>query len=194
MSVITLLFPLGWQALSLCFLIGIAAATMFMSEKQIEVSETQLRVAFDGDAVLFSDESERIFKAHGLDKFFEHERENENRLLDHVSIVIHLNGLYFKYDTEQIQNTCLKEQLSQKWKFAHVLILRPSKMEMSSEQICIIFKLHNLLTNRSSAVNGCRQNESPNFDLCIFFSWFRLENFFTGEYVIIFLPEATIND
>ncbi|XP_059365754.1 cytosolic 5'-nucleotidase 1A-like isoform X1 [Carassius carassius] len=62
---------------------GIAAATMFMSEKQTEVSETQLRVAFDGDAVLFSDESERIFKAHGLDKFFEHERENENTLLDH---------------------------------------------------------------------------------------------------------------
>uniref|UniRef100_A0A8B9JSI0 Cytosolic 5'-nucleotidase 1A-like n=1 Tax=Astyanax mexicanus TaxID=7994 RepID=A0A8B9JSI0_ASTMX len=62
---------------------GIAAATMFMPEKQIEVSETQLRVAFDGDAVLFSDESERIFKAHGLDKFFEHERENENTLLDH---------------------------------------------------------------------------------------------------------------
>lgn len=65
---------------------GIAAATMFMSEKQTEVSETQLRVAFDGDAVLFSDESERIFKAHGLDKFFEHERENENTLLDHVSM------------------------------------------------------------------------------------------------------------
>lgn len=69
-----------------CFLLlsGIAAATMFMPEKQIDVSETQLRVAFDGDAVLFSDESERIFKAHGLDKFFEHERENENTLLDHV--------------------------------------------------------------------------------------------------------------
>ncbi|XP_066531737.1 5'-nucleotidase, cytosolic IAa [Hoplias malabaricus] len=62
---------------------GIAAAKMFMPEKQMEVSETQLRVAFDGDAVLFSDESERIFKAHGLDKFFEHERENENTLLDH---------------------------------------------------------------------------------------------------------------
>ncbi|KAF5901259.1 cytosolic 5'-nucleotidase 1A-like isoform X1, partial [Clarias magur] len=62
---------------------GIAAATMFMPEKQMDVSETQLRVAFDGDAVLFSDESERIFKAHGLDKFFEHERENENTLLDH---------------------------------------------------------------------------------------------------------------
>ncbi|KAG7457722.1 hypothetical protein MATL_G00230280 [Megalops atlanticus] len=62
---------------------GIAAATMFMPEKPLEVSETQLRVAFDGDAVLFSDESERIFKAHGLDKFFEHEKEHENKLLDH---------------------------------------------------------------------------------------------------------------
>ncbi|KAI1901822.1 hypothetical protein AGOR_G00038350 [Albula goreensis] len=62
---------------------GIAAATMFMPEKMTEVSETQLRVAFDGDAVLFSDESERIFKAHGLDKFFEHEKEHENMLLDH---------------------------------------------------------------------------------------------------------------
>lgn len=65
---------------------GIAAATMFMPEKMTEVSESQLRVAFDGDAVLFSDESERIFKAHGLDKFFEHEKENEDRLLDHVGI------------------------------------------------------------------------------------------------------------
>lgn len=57
---------------------------MFMPEKLTEVSESQLRVAFDGDAVLFSDESERIFKAHGLDKFFEHEREHEDTLLDHV--------------------------------------------------------------------------------------------------------------
>ncbi|KAJ0003155.1 hypothetical protein NQD34_008253 [Periophthalmus magnuspinnatus] len=62
---------------------GIAAATMFFPEKQTEVSESQLRVAFDGDAVLFSDESERIFKAHGLDKFFEHEKDNEDTLLDH---------------------------------------------------------------------------------------------------------------
>lgn len=57
---------------------------MFTREKMKEVSETQLRVAFDGDAVLFSDESERIFKAHGLDKFFEHEKAHENKPLDHV--------------------------------------------------------------------------------------------------------------
>ncbi|KAF7662986.1 hypothetical protein LDENG_00222250 [Lucifuga dentata] len=62
---------------------GIAAATMFCPEKITEVSDSQLRVAFDGDAVLFSDESEQIFKAHGLDKFFEHEKEHENMPLDH---------------------------------------------------------------------------------------------------------------
>ncbi|XP_060798010.1 5'-nucleotidase, cytosolic IAa [Neoarius graeffei] len=72
---------------------GIAAATMFMPEKQIDVSETQLRVAFDGDAVLFSDESEQIFKAHGLDKFFEHEKENENTLLDHGPLKSFLEAL-----------------------------------------------------------------------------------------------------
>lgn len=41
-------------------------------------------MAFDGDAVLFSDESERIVKAHGLDRFFEHEKAHENKPLAQV--------------------------------------------------------------------------------------------------------------
>ncbi|XP_034435373.1 cytosolic 5'-nucleotidase 1A-like [Hippoglossus hippoglossus] len=60
---------------------GIAAATMFMPDTQTQLSDTQLRVAFDGDAVLFSDESEIIVKKHGLDSFFEHEKEFENKPL-----------------------------------------------------------------------------------------------------------------
>ncbi|XP_053291259.1 cytosolic 5'-nucleotidase 1A [Pleuronectes platessa] len=56
---------------------GIAAAIMFTPEKMNEVSETQLRVAFDGDGVLFSDESERIFKKDGLKRFQEHEKTHE---------------------------------------------------------------------------------------------------------------------
>ncbi|KAH1175273.1 cytosolic 5'-nucleotidase 1A isoform X1 [Mauremys mutica] len=60
---------------------GIAAATMFSPSKDVNVSENQLRVAFDGDAVLFSDESEQIVKAHGLDMFFEHEKAYENKPL-----------------------------------------------------------------------------------------------------------------
>ena len=35
---------------------------------------TQIRIAFDGDAVIFSDESERIFQQHGLEAFEENER------------------------------------------------------------------------------------------------------------------------
>jgi len=35
----------------------------------------EVRIAFDGDAVLFSDEAERIYQAQGLDAFQSHERE-----------------------------------------------------------------------------------------------------------------------
>ncbi len=33
----------------------------------------EVRIAFDGDAVLFSDEAERVFQSHGLDAFQHHE-------------------------------------------------------------------------------------------------------------------------
>lgn len=36
----------------------------------------QIKIAFDGDAVIFSDESERIYKADGLQAFTEHEHKN----------------------------------------------------------------------------------------------------------------------
>jgi len=36
----------------------------------------QIRIAFDGDAVIFSDESERIYQAGGLAAFEDHERRN----------------------------------------------------------------------------------------------------------------------
>lgn len=42
---------------------------------------SQIRIAFDGDAVIFSDESERIYQEQGLQAFAEHEQENANKLL-----------------------------------------------------------------------------------------------------------------
>ncbi|XP_007464526.1 PREDICTED: cytosolic 5'-nucleotidase 1B [Lipotes vexillifer] len=60
---------------------GIASATMFDGAKDMAYCDTQLRVAFDGDAVLFSDESDHITKEHGLDKFFQHEALFENKPL-----------------------------------------------------------------------------------------------------------------
>lgn len=50
---------------------GIAAATLLPSRGTNE--DEQLRFAFDGDAVLFSDESERIYKEEGLDAFTKNE-------------------------------------------------------------------------------------------------------------------------
>ena len=41
----------------------------------------QIRIAFDGDAVIFSDESEKIFQAEGLAAFEEHERINASKPL-----------------------------------------------------------------------------------------------------------------
>lgn len=52
---------------------GFAAATILPSVTTTLTGTTsnpsQLRIAFDGDAVLFSDESERIYKQNGLDAF-----------------------------------------------------------------------------------------------------------------------------
>lgn len=41
----------------------------------------QIRIAFDGDAVLFSDESEQIFQKYGLDAFSENERKKAHQVL-----------------------------------------------------------------------------------------------------------------
>lgn len=42
----------------------------------------QIRIAFDGDAVIFTDESERIFREQGLEAFEEHEREKASTPLE----------------------------------------------------------------------------------------------------------------
>lgn len=46
-------------------------------EKDIE----QIRIAFDGDAVIFSDESEKIYQAEGLEAFAKHEQLNAQKPL-----------------------------------------------------------------------------------------------------------------
>lgn len=51
---------------------GYAAATILPSRLGHNDSD-QVRIAFDGDAVLFSDEAERVFKQQGLDAFTNNE-------------------------------------------------------------------------------------------------------------------------
>lgn len=51
---------------------GFAAATLMPSDKDL-MDVDQLRFAFDGDAVLFSDEAEKVYQSHGLQAFTESE-------------------------------------------------------------------------------------------------------------------------
>jgi 5'-nucleotidase len=59
---------------------GVAAATILPSEKSLTPNE-KLKIAFDGDAVLFSDDSEKIFKNKGLAAFTENEKQAANEPL-----------------------------------------------------------------------------------------------------------------
>uniref|UniRef100_A0A8C6XEV3 Cytosolic 5'-nucleotidase 1A n=1 Tax=Naja naja TaxID=35670 RepID=A0A8C6XEV3_NAJNA len=51
---------------------GVSAALIFQQE--IQAPRTQLRVVFDGDAVLFSDETDRVFHEKGLEEAVEYEK------------------------------------------------------------------------------------------------------------------------
>lgn len=60
----------------------IAAAALIYEPPTGYTPETStVRIAFDADAVLFSDESEQIFKAGGLEAFHENESKNSKVLL-----------------------------------------------------------------------------------------------------------------
>ena len=61
-------------------LAGHAAATILPGGAS-ERETGQLRIAFDGDAVLFSDEAERVYQEQGLEAFSDSERQAANRPL-----------------------------------------------------------------------------------------------------------------
>ena len=60
---------------------GIAAAFLYDPPDANPASDDQVRIAFDADAVLFSEESEAIYRKHGLEAFYDHERKKADKLL-----------------------------------------------------------------------------------------------------------------
>ncbi len=57
-------------------LAGVPAAQVYpRSAHASQAHPSQVRIAFDGDAVLFSDEAERVYQAQGLSAFQQHETE-----------------------------------------------------------------------------------------------------------------------
>lgn len=65
-------------------LTGVSAALVFQQE--VQAPSTPLRVVFDGDAVLFSDETDQIFQEQGLEGALQYERAMEAIPIGDVSM------------------------------------------------------------------------------------------------------------
>jgi len=82
---------------------GVAAATLLASKNKSDHGE-QLRFAFDGDAVLFSDEAEQIFKRDGLEAFTTSEKASAKLPLKvgpFKEFLFALHGLQAEFKTEE---------------------------------------------------------------------------------------------
>lgn len=89
---------------------GIAAATI-LNSMQANVEDYKLRFAFDGDAVLFSDEAERVYKSQGLEEFARSERAAAKEPLSggpfkHFLAALHMLQQEFGLEDSPIR-TCL---------------------------------------------------------------------------------------
>ncbi|MEO7939834.1 MAG: 5'-nucleotidase, partial [Burkholderiaceae bacterium] len=62
--------------------VGVPAAQVYpRSARASQAHPSEVRIAFDGDAVLFSDEAERVCQAQGLTAFQQHETEKATQPL-----------------------------------------------------------------------------------------------------------------
>lgn len=66
----------------------------------------QIRIAFDGDAVLFSEESEMIYQQQGLEAFIEHEKHNAEQPLPEGPFAKLLKTLsYLQFELDEYDST-----------------------------------------------------------------------------------------
>lgn len=73
---------------------GYAAARLLPGLSDSE-QDNQLRIAFDGDSVLFSDESEQVFQKEGLESFTDNEKKKINTPLSGGPFKEFLSALHF---------------------------------------------------------------------------------------------------
>ena len=88
---------------------GYASAHLMTRNIELDSdSESQVKIAFDGDAVLFSDESEKIYKQQGLEAFKQNEQKNAEIPLNAgpfkpLLIALHQLQSLFKVDETPIR-------------------------------------------------------------------------------------------
>ena len=85
---------------------GVAAGMILTGSRQQHSCDPigQIRIAFDGDAVLFSAESERVFKQQGLDAFLAHETQQVDTPLSKgpfANFLMTISNLQARYITQE---------------------------------------------------------------------------------------------
>mgnify|MGYP000426246528 CR=1 FL=1 len=85
-----------------------AARIMGSATKGDSLHPDEIRIAFDGDAVLFSDEAERVYQKDGLTSFSEHELKKANHPLPHGPFKPMLEALHILRDQIKEANSAIK--------------------------------------------------------------------------------------
>jgi 5'-nucleotidase len=83
---------------------GVAAAQLYELPAGYKSNTQQIRIAFDGDAVLFSADSEQYYKEHGLTKFLRRERFMKRTAMEKgpfAKLLLTLSELQKKFPPEQ---------------------------------------------------------------------------------------------
>jgi len=89
---------------------GYAAASIVGSNSK-DAHETQLRIAFDGDAVIFSDEAEKIFQEKGLEAFEQSEKKSAKVELKAGPFKCFLKSLHKIQSTFPVENNPIRTAL-----------------------------------------------------------------------------------
>ena len=101
-------------------------AGIIMGTSTEDVAAGQIRIAFDGDCVLFSDEAERIFQTEGIEAFGTHEKEYACKPLakgpfaNFLSSVSKLQSLYSDVDCAPIRTALITARMAP----AHERVIR----------------------------------------------------------------------
>lgn len=91
---------------------GIASGLIYQTDTSYNVEAVEeIRIAFDGDAVLFSDESEKIYQEFGLDAFLEHEKKNAEKPLPEGPFAKLLKTISYLQDQFEPENNPIRTAL-----------------------------------------------------------------------------------
>lgn len=83
---------------------GLAAATMVTLEREEDPDDHEVRIAFDGDSVLFDSEADDCYRANGLGAFRQHEMDKAHLPLGDgpfMPFLLELHALQKLYPAEQ---------------------------------------------------------------------------------------------